>query len=68
MHQHPLSPWHNDCANNRSHHLADDFRHPGEHISHKMHPAALPRRTLERDLDRTNKANVCIADDELHTG
>src|SRR5690606_41090614 len=49
------SDLHKNGANDRRHHLRRNLRNPGKDIAHEMHPAALPRTALERDLDRANK-------------
>src|SRR5690625_6689929 len=66
MHELSLPAQHENCSDNRGDHLSGDFRNPSEHVTHEVHATALPRSTLERHLNGTHEASMCITADELH--
>jgi len=55
-------------AHRGSDHLGGGFGHPGQHVAHEVHPAALPARPDEHAGDRLLEAEMVVADDELHAG
>ncbi len=56
-----------DGADDRGNHVLAGTRDDGEHISHEVNSAALPRGTLEHCADGLLQTAVRVGDDELDT-
>ena len=55
-----------DGADDGGDHVLAGPRDDRKHISHEVHPAALPGRTLEHGADGLLQAGVGVGDDEPH--